>query len=254
MISPVQKLADSKQRFLLSDVAFYGRTLNEYVEMFNFNPDEWEGKRVLDCASGPASFAAEAHQAGIKAVACDPMYVHSAADLINRAEKDIELCLSKTKEQRELFDLSTCEKDTHYVAEKQRALFNFSRDYSTGKEQGRYINGSLPHLPFPDNRFDLVLSAHLLFVYATKDNGGLFNEERFPLSFHIEAIKEMIRVSSHELRIYPLKGPNRSNHALLSAVLETLQKMPVEFELVDVSYKDIAAATQMLKIKKLSGV
>ena len=75
-------------------------------------------------------------------------------------------------------------------------------------------------------------------------------EERFPLSFHIQAIKEMIRVSRNEVRIYPLKGPNRPDTPMLSAVLSALLHEDVMVELLRVDYRDIAGACHMLSIKK----
>ena len=253
MITSVRKVPDAQDRFVLDGVAFYGRTYNEYAEMFNLQFNELQGKRVLDCASGPASFAAEAHRMRIHAIACDPMYVHGLQDLLPRAEEDVKLCVRKSDGQKKLFDknANAAEKpDSHYVSEKQRALFTFSRDFTQGKVEGRYVAGSLPNLPFASNSFDLVLSAHLLFVYASRINGGMLEEDKFTLGFHIEAIKELIRVSRNEVRIYPLKGPNCQDNPLMAAVLAALNSEPVEVDLRPVTYKDIVGANTMLLIRK----
>lgn len=249
MISSVSKIQNSHQ-FLLDGVAFYGRTLSEYEEMFFFQAEELVNKRVLDCAAGPSSFAAESSRMGINSVACDPLYSHSCQDLIPRAEMDMKQCLSKSNKQRELFYSDSCDIDTHYVGEKQRALFNFSRDYTDGKAEGRYIAGALPNLPFASNSFDLVLSAHFLFIYASKENGGIVEDNRFSVSFHNEAIIELIRVAREEVRIYPLKGPNKPDSPMLELALETLKKLPVDFELIPVDYRDVAGANLMLRIRK----
>lgn len=256
MITSLSKVSDA-HRFVFDGVAFFGRTLNEYIEMFNFLPEEWQGKRVLDCASGPASFTAEACRMGINAVACDPMYAYKLQDLLPKAEHDLQLCTIKVGAEQDLFDRyansdATAANPNHWVAEKQRALFTFSRDYTQGKAEGRYKVGSLPQLPFTNDSFDLVLSGHLLFVYAARNNGGMLSEDNFPLQFHIDAIKEMIRVSRNEVRIYPLKGPNCRNNPMLSGVLEALKSEPVTVELVPVDYKDIAGANMMLQIRKNS--
>lgn len=249
MESSIRKVATEGQ-FILNDVAFYGRTLSEYSQMFNFDSEQWKGKKVLDCAAGPASFTAEARRSGVKAVACDPLYFLPARVLVPRAEENIKELLAKDSHEWALFDPDACETDTHYASEKHRALFNFSQDYSEGKELGRYVQGALPDLPFENDSFDLVLSAHLLFVYSARTEGGVFESERFPLSFHIAAIREMLRVCKEEVRIYPLKGPNRPDNPLLSAVLAALSNDDVYFELVYVGYKDIAGADRMLRIIK----
>jgi len=249
MITAINRLPNS-QSFLLDGVAFYGRTLSEYMEMFDFQPEDWHGKRILDCNSGPSSFSAESNRIGINTVACDPLYEHTLQTLIPRAESDLERCLHKPESQRHLFEAAASDSQSFYGTEKQRAIFNFSRDYSQGKAEGRYIAAALPELPFASNSFDLVLSAHFLFVYATKDNGGLLDVDHFPLEFHIAAIKELLRVSRNELRIYPLKGPNRSDNPLLQEVLQWLKEEPVDIEFRSVSYKDIVGANTMLKIQK----
>jgi hypothetical protein len=41
------------------EYAFLGRTFEEYVRLFDLDPEALVGRRVLDCPSGPASFVAE---------------------------------------------------------------------------------------------------------------------------------------------------------------------------------------------------
>jgi hypothetical protein len=180
------------------------------------------------------------------------MYSYSLRDLLPKAEDDLKMCANKSNSERKLFEPSATgsEDASHYFAEKQRALFTFSRDYTRGKGEGRYIAGSLPVLPFANNSFDLVLSGHLLFVYASKLNGGMLNEDKFTLGFHIDAIKEMIRVSRKEVRIYPLKGPNCKDNPMLAAILAALNDEPVTADIIPVGYKDIAGANLMLRILK----
>jgi len=249
MVSSINKFPDN-QSFLLDHVAFYGRTLNEYIDMFQLRAEDWHGKRILDCASGSSSFASEAHRIGINSVACDPLYAHNLQKLLPLAESDLEKCAVKSATHRQFFDPSACDIESHYGAEKQRALFNFSRDYTQGKGEGRYVVGALPQLPFASNNFDLVLCAHFLFVYATKESGGMFAADHYDESFHISAIRELIRVARNEVRIYPLKGPNRPDSPILNKVLSVLKREPLQIDLVEVDYRDIAGANMMLRIRK----
>jgi hypothetical protein len=62
-------------RFELDRVAFYGRTMSEYLMMFGLD-DVTSLKKynaILDCPSGASSFVAEAAKYGINAVGCDPL-------------------------------------------------------------------------------------------------------------------------------------------------------------------------------------
>jgi len=78
--------------------------------------------------------------------------------------------------------------DNHKL-HRQNALKLFAQDYNDKK----YFNCELPTLDFKDSSFDLILSSHLLFVY----------DDRFSYEFHLEAIKEMLRVAKR-VQIFPL--------------------------------------------------
>jgi hypothetical protein len=69
----------------------------------------------------------------------------------------------------------------------------FLKDFDIGKRLGRYIDGSLPALPFPDRAFDLAVCSHFLFLYS----------DHLTEDFHRDSILELCRVAS-EVRIFPL--------------------------------------------------
>lgn len=50
------------------------------------------------------------------------------------------------------------------------AMRRFLSDYAVGMEEGRYVDASLPELPFADGAFDLALSSHFLFLYTEEFN------------------------------------------------------------------------------------
>ena len=54
-------------------VAFFGRTLAEYLEMFAISADELRAGTTLDCPSGPDSFVAEACALGCAVSGIDPI-------------------------------------------------------------------------------------------------------------------------------------------------------------------------------------
>lgn len=45
----------------LDRVVFIGRTFSEYMRMFNLEPSQLKGLKILDCPSGASSFGAEAY-------------------------------------------------------------------------------------------------------------------------------------------------------------------------------------------------
>ena len=76
------------QKFEFDRVVFYGRNIDEYVDMFSLDLAALSSMKVLDCCAGPASFALQAAERGISVVACDPMYELDAAELARYVRED----------------------------------------------------------------------------------------------------------------------------------------------------------------------
>ena len=118
-----------------------------------------------------------------------------------------------------------------------QAMDEFCRDFESGKQQGRYIDASLPHLPFPDQRFDLVLSAHLLFFYsANKD-----------LAFHLDAVRELLRIGP-EVRIFPIVDVNSNPSPFVSPVIDELEKDGIACAIERVPYHFQKTGNEMLRL------
>ena len=85
-------------RFQLDRVAFYGRTLSEYLKMFHID-DIYRLKRynrILDCPSGASSFVAEANNKyGVNTVGCDPLFDKDSRILQKQGEEDIEYVVKR---------------------------------------------------------------------------------------------------------------------------------------------------------------
>ena len=72
-------------------------------------------------------------------------------------------------------------------------MASFQEDYESGHRQKRYLNASLPSLPFGNDASDPTLCSHFLFLYS----------HHLDLDFHVDAIKELGCVV-REVRIYLL--------------------------------------------------
>ncbi|WP_421656762.1 hypothetical protein [Leptothermofonsia sp. ETS-13] len=57
----------------LEKVVPFGRSLNEYVQMFNLTEQDLQ-KSILGVADGPASFNAEGTRLGYRIKSIDPLY------------------------------------------------------------------------------------------------------------------------------------------------------------------------------------
>lgn len=193
-----QPLPPAPDRFKLRSVAFFGRTLAEYVEMFALDLESLRGHSILDVASGPGSFVAEACALGLDATGCDPMYAHDAATIVAQGKADIDACREQIRKNPGV--LVYRDIDEFYRA-KYAALETFATDFRRRAGERRYVAGALPELPFKNETFDLVLSANFLMVYAPLADGGMHDGGEFGLEFHRRAVRELARVARRELRI-----------------------------------------------------
>ncbi|MBO9999589.1 MAG: SAM-dependent methyltransferase [Cyanobacteria bacterium SID2] len=219
----------------LKQVVPWGRSLNDYIRMFNLTEEDLNGS-ILDCGGGPSSFNAEATQAGTRVVSCDPLYQFSVEEINGRILDTYPLILEALDANLGKFvwrDITTPE---HLGQLRLANMKQFLADFPTGKEQGRYLVESLPALPFRDRTFDLALCAHLLFSYS----------EQFDLDFHINAIREMCRVAK-QARVFPLLtnfAGDISPH--LHATIERLGELGYGVCIEDVKYEFQKGGNQML--------
>ncbi len=198
---------EQKSKLFFSYVVFFGRPLQVILTSMNIpNVNALKGLKILDCPGGPGSVSLELKQQGITAVAVDPLYSKSVEEL----EHDIQHSIDKVHqmliadEKSGNIFLTNDFNINDYIESKRTTGKKFLADFIQGKKEGRYIVASLPQLPFEDNSFDIVWSAHLLFTYGSVASGGLDETGKlFPYEFHYNSIKEMLRVSKNQVLISP---------------------------------------------------
>lgn len=164
------------------------RSLAEYVAMFSLTPLELTGS-ILDCPGGAASFIAE--QAGLT-IAVDPVYASDPSWLAEHAVAEAIRGNVHTAASAEHYAWTFF----HDVADHRQKRIASAMAFGEHRQQcpSAYLPAALPSLPFRDRSFDLVLSSHLLFMYA----------DRLDLAFHLASLIEMGRVSRSEVRVFPL--------------------------------------------------
>ena|ERR1700728_800438 len=214
------------------------RSLDEYRAMFALSDDDLR-RKILDCPGGAASLTAEIGLAGGDATACDPIYADREAQhlaVIADAEIDRgnQYVLAHPEQYRWTYFANP---DDHHRS-RSAAGTRFALDYQARPQC--YVPGRLPHLPFQDHSFDLVLSSHLLFSYA----------DRFDLQFHRAGILELMRVTRDELRIFPLVAMGSVVYPHLDQLLDQLCGEGWAIDVVDVDYEFQVGGTQMLVFRR----
>ena len=223
-------------------VSFFGRSLEEYTRFFALDVTALRGRAVLDVAAGPSSFTVEAHRRGIDAVAVDPLYAEPPAALAGKVRDDYARMFEQIREKRRLFRFKHFPSFDAAEADRRAAASRFLADYEGNVRHGRYVRAALPLLPFLDGAFDLVLCAHLLFLYA----------QRFDFDWHVAACAELARVSNGEVRIHPVCGAGGKPYAELDRLRRRLEERGVTSAVVRVNYEFFAGSTSMLVLNPQS--
>lgn len=222
----------------LERIVFIGRTFEEYLDMFSLSAEELQGKKILDCPAGACSFTAVGNKLGLDVTACDIAYYHSCEDLKNKGLQDIEHAMHNMEKAKSNYIWNYFEDVEGLKKHRLRALQDCTDDMKKFNE--RYIPVTLPSLPFNNAEFDIVLSAHFLFMYA----------DRLDYQFHIETLNELLRVTKEEVRIFPLDDLEGKRYEHLDKIIIYLNNNGCTVEEVKVPYEFQKNANSMLKIKK----
>ncbi len=183
MLEPVN---DSIGEYLVS-----ARSFAEYAAFFDLGPDDLRGS-VLDCPGGGASFTATAASRGAGAVAVDPAYADPPADVTARVRAELARGKAWVTARTSRYEWGFHRDPETLTRGRTESARLFAADIAAHPE--RYRVGSLPHLPFADEAFDLVLSSHFLFTYA----------DRLDRAFHLAALRELRRVARGQVRVFPV--------------------------------------------------
>jgi len=222
----------------LERIIFIGRTFEEYMDMFSLSIEKLKGKKILDCPAGACSFTALGNKLGLDVTACDIAYYHSVEDLELKGLQDIEYTMEQMEKAKSNY-IWDYFKDVEGL--KKHRLSALKDCVSDMRESGeRYIPVTLPFLPFKDAEFDVILSAHFLFMYA----------DRLDYPFHLTTLKELLRVSKEEIRIFPLVDLEEKRYEHLDKLISYLNNNGCTVEEVKVPYEFQVNANSMLKIKK----
>ncbi|WP_409299048.1 SAM-dependent methyltransferase [Peribacillus sp. SCS-26] len=221
----------------LERIIFIRRTFEEYLDMFLLSEEEIQGKKILDCPAGACSFTAVGNKSGLDVTACDIAYYHSGEDLENKGLQDIEHAMEQIQKARKNYKWDYFNDIEGLRTHRLSALQDCVNDIRDSNE--RYIPVTLPSLPFKNAEFDILLSAHFLFMYA----------DTLDYQFHIKTLNELLRVTKEEVRIFPLVDLEGKRFEHLDKIVSYLTDNECTVEEVK-PYEFQTNANSMLKIKK----
>lgn len=217
-------------------VPVWGRTLDEYSRMFGLDNELPFGK-ILSIADGPSTFNLEKRLLGINVVSVDPIYNMSVSEIIKSFKESYVYHEELFAEYPLIFNFKNGEEVKHLLAKRLNTFNLFIEDYDKNRKYYQY--GKLPDLHFEDNSFDLCLCSNFLFIF----------EHVFDIAFHIESIKEMLRVSK-EIRIFPLYDNLGGESKSFEYVKQYLTTNNYEWTIDENNYHIYKNGNRFLKIKQ----
>jgi hypothetical protein len=208
------------------------RSFDEYRALFALDADTLP-EHVLDCPGGAAAFTAQACARGAAAVAVDPAYALSQAELAERVRADLRRGSDWVAGRVDQYVWGFYGSLAEHERIRREAAEAFLADRRAHPD--RYIEAELPQLPFANGQFELVLSSHLLFTYS----------DRLDVGFHVAAVRELLRVCAGQVRIFPLLGQaGTPQDGLVRQVLDALPG--VRAEILPTGYEFQRGGNQLL--------
>ncbi|MGJ8687817.1 MAG: SAM-dependent methyltransferase [Spongiibacteraceae bacterium] len=210
--------------------------------MFALTDDELE-QHILGCGDGPAAFNAELARHGGRVMSVDPIYQFGTEEIRQRIKRVYPGMTAELVKNADRYRWSSFRDPGHVASTRMSAMNQFLDDYDAGLEAGRYIDASLPELPFLDAEFDIALCSHLLFLYS----------EQISLDLHLQSLRELCRIAK-EVRIYPLLSLDGKLSPHIPEVLRVFNEAGYRSVLKPVAYEFQKGANEMLCVSGPSSV
>ncbi|MBN2164280.1 MAG: hypothetical protein JXR25_08095 [Pontiellaceae bacterium] len=224
--------------FALDSVVPWGRSYEEYIDMFALSTADLEG-RILGCGDGPASFNTQLTRRGGSVVSVDPLYACSTDQIRARIDETFTKVIDQVSLNRGDFVWNRITDIEELGRIRMNAMQDFLEDFATGLKEQRYLPQALPELELPDQSFDLGLSSHFLFLYS----------RQLDLEFHLRAIKELCRITK-EVRIFPLLQLDATPSPYIAPVSRHLINAGYDVHEIEVEYEFQRGGNRMLKIRR----
>lgn len=226
-----------EKKFELDDVVLVGRTFEEYYKMFSLDEVSKEDN-ILDVASGVSSFCADASLDGYNVTASDKIYSSLPYSIEEKCARDLEIVLEKLHFVKDSYNWDFFEDISALKRNRELAYKRFISDF---KEKGnkKYMYVDFPQTQFDNDEFTISLVSHFLFLY----DGHLDYE------FHKKTISELIRITSDEIRIFPILNLRYKRSSFVSKLMEDPEFKDYQIEINEVNYEFLKNGNEMMKIK-----
>jgi hypothetical protein len=193
----------------LKSIALIGRTFEEYYVMFELNNPLLKNEIILDVASGVSSFRVEADRQGFNVTASDRIYTFSPAEIENKCSQDLDMIIKQLPGLADLYKWNFFKDVDSLQVHREKAYKLFIEDF---KKYGtkKYVPVEYPLTGFLDKQFTVSLVSHFLFLY----------EDKLNYDFHKKTIMELLRITSKEIRIFPIVNLKGKKSSFVNALMQ----------------------------------
>ena len=202
----------------IGEVVITPRALSDYRDMFLLDDHDLLAGPILDCPGGASPFGAQVRARGGTVTSVDPVYDQPPRVLAAHTRADLDRTAAWVAANPTNFDWSYLGSPQAVQRAFEVSADLFVSDYAPDGQ--RYVAAQLPRLPFGDWRFRLALSGFLLFTYP----------DRFDLDWHVASLLELVRVTTGEVRVYPLVDTVGQRYPWLDEVRGALADRGVQSE------------------------
>lgn len=226
-----------KQGLDLNRVVLLGRTLDEYRRAFGLDLGAWRSNAILDVAAGVSSFTAESRALGFNVTAFDRIYSANLDDIRRRGEHDLDE-VARDIGQKPVYKWEFYKSAEGMRKYRERACQAFLKDFDA--HPNHYVAGELPRTKFADRQFNLTLVSYLIFVY----------EEQLSYDFHKETMRELMRITSEEIRAYPIVTFEAQPSKFLEKIRSESEFASWKFEIMLTDFEFLRGSNCYLKITR----
>jgi len=221
----------------LKNIALIGRTFEEYYRMFDIG-NLPANENILDVASGVSSFCAEASVKGYNVTASDRIYTSSPLEIEKKCRQDLDEVIKQMPGLVELFTWNFFKDIQALRAQREKAYKLFIEDFKKYTAK-KYIPVEYPATDFTDDQFTTSLVSHLLFLY----------EDHINYDLHKKIILELLRITSKEVRIFPLVNLKGKKSSVVDTLLQDKDFGQYKISVKKVNYEFMKNGNEMMIIK-----
>ncbi len=226
------------KQLTLQNIALIGRTFEEYYNMFDLG-DLSGNEIILDVASGVSSFCAEANRGGLNVTASDKIYSLSPHEIEQKCKQDLDMIIKQVPNIADLFVWNYFKDIGSLKNQREKAYKLFIEDFRKYGAR-RYVPVEYPLTGFGSNQFNISLLSHFLFLY----------EEHLNYNFHKSTIQELLRITSEEIRIFPIVNLKGRKSSMVDVLMHDRDFGHLQIFIKKVNYEFMKNGNKMMVIRK----